>query len=461
MQLPATPNELPDYVLTVIHANTPPGAKLCVGLSGGLDSVVLFHILASLGAALDRQLSAVHVNHQISPNADSWAEFCAQLCDRLAVPLQIERVTVARHTGKGFEASARDARYKIFHNVDADAVLLAHHLDDQAETILLQALRGAGLRGLRGMPLVRKINQTTWPDILRPLLDVPKEILIQYAKLHDLQWIEDESNANTHHTRNFLRHDVIPHIEKRAPHYRLSLRRLANHAAEAQLLIDELAELDLQAARTTKGLRLATLRALTLPRLKNVLRYHLARSELATPTTNQLEEIVDQLLRHKSDSRTHIRWGDTMLHCHHDTIYFEAATLPIATHFHYAWRGEEKISLGDGLGWLVFEASVGVGLSQQKLAQGNVTIRSRKGGERFQPNPKRPRRTLKNLWQEAGVPAWERARLPLIFCGEQLVWVPEIGVEYGFAADEGEPGWTITWRANDVASICDAPATPK
>ena len=461
MQSHATPGELRDYVLTVIHANTSRGGKLCVGLSGGRDSVVLLHALASLGAALDRQLSAIHVNHQISPHADSWAEFCAQLCARLAVPLQIERVTVARHTGKGIEASARDARYKIFHNVDAGAVLLAHHLDDQAETILLQALRGAGLRGIRGMPLVRKTDQTNQPKILRPLLDVPREILIQYAKVNNLQWIEDESNADTHYTRNFLRHDVVPHLEKRMPHYRHSLSRLASHASEAQLLIDELAEFDLQAARTTNGLRLATLRALTLPRLKNALRYHLIGCGLSTPTSRQLEEIVDQLLRHDSDSKTKVRWGDAMLYCHRDTIYFEVATQPIAETFHHIWRGEKNISLGNGLGCLSFEAAVGEGVSQQKLTSADVTIRSRRGGERFQPNPKRPRRTLKNLLHEAGVPVWERARLPLIFCGEQLVWVPEIGVEYGFAADEGEPGWTITWRPNGGDAISAAPATPK
>ena len=457
----ASATDLSDHVLSVIRAYTQAGANLCVGLSGGCDSIVLLHLLASHRAVLGCELSAIHVNHQISRHADAWADFCTQLCAELALPLRVERVVVARDSGKGLEAAARAARYAVFNSVDADVVLLAHHRDDQAETVLLQALRGAGLKGISGMPRVRHRKKNEQPEIVRPLLDVPHDLLVAYATLHHLKWIVDESNADTRYARNFLRHDVLPKIATLAPHYRDSLSRLASHAAEAQQLLDELAQMDLQAVFTWDGLQIKALRTLSPMRTKNLLRHYFAERGFATPNATQLEEMLEQLRHHRADSDTTIRWGNTTLRCHRGVVRFDPLPEPNVAPIYQLWNGEDIVPLGKNNGSLSFEPCIGAGLAREKLALGKVTIRSRTGGERFQPDRNRPRRTLKNLLQEAGVPAWQRPRIPLIFCDDQLVWVPEIGLEYSFAAGDGEPGLRITWHQPGVASISAAPASAK
>ncbi|MEO6023367.1 MAG: tRNA lysidine(34) synthetase TilS [Burkholderiales bacterium] len=461
MRQPASATDLSDHVLNVLRACTQPGANLCVGLSGGCDSVALLHLLASQRAVLGREVSALHVNHQISPHAGAWAEFCIQLCAGLAIPLRVERVVVARDSGKGLEAAAREARYEVFNSVDADAVLLAHHRDDQAETILLQALRGAGLKGISGMPRVRRKRENEQPDFVRPLLDVRRDWLVEYAKLHRLEWVEDESNVDTRYARNFLRHDVLPRIATLAPHYRDSLSRLASHAAEAQQLLDELAQIDLPASLNSDGLRIDVLCALSPLRTKNLLRHYFAEQGFAMPNATQLNEILEQLLSHRADSDTMVRWGNMVLRCYRGTVRFDPLPGPKVAPIHQVWNGEDKVELGQNRGWLNFESCVGVGLAREKLSLGKVTIRSRKGGERFQPQSNRPRRTLKKLLQEAGVPAWRRAGLPLVFCGDVLVWVAEIGLEYSFASGSGEPGLRITWHRSGAASISASPASAK
>src|SRR2546426_1031503 len=203
------------------------GKRLAVGLSGGVDSVTLLHILKNCAARSGFSLNAIHVHHGLSRNAGAWARFCRALCTRWGVPLAVRRVKVAKG-GKGLEAAAREARYRAFRNSPCDAVALAHNRDDQAETVLMNLLRGTGVRGASGMPPRSRLDGRM---LLRPLLEVPRAAILAYAREQGLEWVEDESNADEALTRNFVRRRLGPLIESRFPRWRESLARAARHFA--------------------------------------------------------------------------------------------------------------------------------------------------------------------------------------------------------------------------------------
>lgn len=281
-----------------VAARCRPDERLVVGLSGGRDSVVLLHALVELG--LGSRLAAIHVHHGLSPKADAWADFCADLCQRLDVPLQEARVTVARDSGAGLEAAARQARYAAFAECGADCLLLAHHQGDQAETLFFNLLRGAGVAGAAGAAVERSHGALR---VLRPLLDVPRAAIDAYAKAHELAWIEDESNADTDFSRNYLRHEVLPILEKRFPGASERLALSATHFAEADGLLAELAALDWATVAVGDVCPLVSLRRLSLPRLKNLLRYRLRQLGWGMPVASRLEEFARQLLEARPGRR--------------------------------------------------------------------------------------------------------------------------------------------------------------
>lgn len=269
---------------------------VCVGLSGGCDSVVLLHLLSQLG--LGARLGALHVHHGLSPHADAWDAFCQQYCNRLGVPLQIRRVSVASGMGCGLEAAARQARYAAFAEVPADCLFLAQHGDDQAETLLLNLLRGCGVTGAAAMPVERLHGGRR---LLRPLLHESRGDIEAYARGHGLDWVDDESNDNTTFTRNYLRHQVMTVIRKRFPAGELALRRAAANFGEAAELLDDLAATDWAAVADGEVARLADLRTLSPARLKNLLRYRLRALGWQVPVADRLDEFVRQLLNAAPD----------------------------------------------------------------------------------------------------------------------------------------------------------------
>ncbi|HJW24069.1 MAG TPA: tRNA lysidine(34) synthetase TilS [Rhodocyclaceae bacterium] len=287
-------SQLQDY----LAARGAPAERLCVGLSGGRDSVVLLHLLVRLD--LGSRLSAIHVHHGLSPNAEGWTAFCADLCATLGVPLQVERVAVDDSSGLGREAAARNARYEAFARCGADSLLLAHHQNDQAETLLFNLVRGAGITGAAGMPAERRLGALR---LLRPLLGVPRSDIEAYAREHGLAWIDDESNDDTGFSRNFLRHDVLPVIEGRFPAAAACLAGAAAHFSEADLLLADLAETDWRASSEGDCLPMAALQRLSPARLKNLLRYRLRRLGWRVPAARRLEEFVRQLLEAAPDTR--------------------------------------------------------------------------------------------------------------------------------------------------------------
>lgn len=279
-----------------LDARTAPAERLTLGLSGGCDSVVLLHLLSQL--KLGGRLTAIHVHHGLSPNADAWAQFCREYCARLEVPLTVCRVNVDRSTGLGLEAAARAARYQAFSELAGDCLLLAQHRGDQAETVLLNLLRGSGVTGAAGMPAERAFGQRR---LLRPLLAVPRVEIEAYARANALAWVEDESNADIALTRNFVRHQALTAVSQRFPAAEAALAQAATNFGEALGLLDALAEVDWQRVQAGEAARLADLRQLDLPRLKSLLRYRLRQLGWQVPVASRLEEFARQLQAARAD----------------------------------------------------------------------------------------------------------------------------------------------------------------
>ena len=282
--------DLPARVGKFLATHLTGSESLCVGLSGGCDSVVLLHTLSQLGSA--HPVSAVHVHHGLSPNADCWASFCRDYCVRLNIPLLIQDVDVELGQGDGLENAARRARYGVFSGVEADCLVLAQHRGDQAETVLFNLLRGAGVMGAAAMPQTRCF---AGKPLLRPLLDVSRAEIEAYALSHQLEWIEDESNQDTSLSRNYLRHQIFPPLLERFPSAESSLAQAAANFSEAAGLLDELAEQDWSLAKDGETARLIVLRQLSSPRLKNILRYRLRQLGWRMPSATRLDEYVRQL----------------------------------------------------------------------------------------------------------------------------------------------------------------------
>ena len=446
----------------VLRTQVHTGDHLAVALSGGVDSVVLLHLLVPLASQMQLPLSALHVNHGISPNADKWSEFCRNLCQSRNIPLEIARVKVTCEPGISLEAAAREERYRIFRNLQTDYVVLAQHLDDQAETLLLQLLRGAGVKGLSAMPVVRTVQKEMdekvskdfipglerRPRLLRPLLDVSRREIEDYAREHALQWITDESNDEVSFDRNFLRHELFPLLEKRFPAYRTTFLRASRHMAEAASLLDELAVVDSAQCAAPGKLYVEDLRKLSFPRARNLLRYTLAQHGVILPSTVKLEEILRQLLSPRPDTKLHVVFGNTEIRCFRGRVHIRKVEAVPEARWHLVWQGEECLPIPELGGTLRFACCKGAGISLQKIDEQPVTIRLRLGGERLRPDCNRPRRSLKNLLREASLPPWQRQRLPLIFSGEQLVCVPGIGVDCDFQAMGGEQGLMVEWQSN-------------
>lgn len=435
------PGELHARLERQLAACVRPGHILLLGLSGGLDSCVLLHLLARLSATRDFELRALHVNHGISPNAGNWEIFCAELCAARQVAYRAVRVNVPRDSGLGLEAAAREARYQALLAQPVDAVVLAHHQDDQAETLLLQLLRGAGVQGLAAMPAYRA-QAGTQPALLRPLLDIPRTMLEHYAREHGLRWIEDESNLDLAYDRNFLRHQVFPHLAQRFPACRTTLARSAAHFAEAAELLQEVAAADAASCVHGARLELDGLRALSPARASNLLRYWLDGLGVDI-SSRRLREVMRQLLQARHDAQPCIAVSNGTLQRYRDAVHF----VPVGHRVGGAevvWQGEQELLLPAGV--LHFTQARGQGLALAHLKTGRLSIRGRLGGEKFRPDSRRPNRSLRHLLQEAGMPPWQRQTLPLLYLDDRLALVPGIGIACELQAGQEEAGLLVDWR---------------
>jgi tRNA(Ile)-lysidine synthase len=424
-------------VADALARHVPPRARIVLALSGGVDSVALLHALATLRETHPFELRALHVHHGLSPHADAWADFCARMCTPLAIPLQTLRVAVARDDAAGVEAAARRERLRIFAAVAADFLLTAHQQDDQAETLLLQLLRGAGPKGLAAMADVQR--RPGWRAAqLRPLLGVPRAAILDYARERALSWVEDESNLDPRHRRNALRHDIMPRLAAHFPGSGATLARAAALQAEAAGLLDELARLDAEAAIAGERLDCGALARLPPPRARNLLRYFIERAGHPLPPARVLNEALRQLLDARHDARVCVNLQGAALWRFRGGAFVvppaPAADAPVR------WRGEATLPVpGSGVS-VCLEAAAGTGLRRAALEAAVIVLGVRRGGERLRLHPGGPHRSLKNLLQERGVPPWRRDRMPLMWCDGKLAWAAGIGCDADLAAAPGEPG---------------------
>ena len=415
------------------------GGRLCIGLSGGVDSVVLMDTLDRLRAEFQIELSAMHVNHGLSPHAGDWQAFCEAQCSGRGIALAVHRVTVV-DDGNGIEASARALRHRAYASAAVDCVVLGHHLDDQAETFLLQLLRGAGPKGLAAMPVFRA-GARGRAALLRPLLAVRREEIEAQARQRELAWITDDSNATSVYDRNFLRNETLPPLGLRYPGYRETLARAARNMADYLELADELAALDLD----DTGLTAQKLRALSSARALNLLRYQFALQGLPMPQRSQLEEALRQCREAGPDAQVRIDFGSHVLRCYRGRVELVQEGGEAPPGWQAQWDGEQKLLLPADLGSLLARPATGSGIALRHFRQQPAIVRGRSGGESLRREQAGPRRTLKNLMQETAVPPWERARMPLVFFGDRLAWVPGLGVAAEFRAGAGEAGVEPEW----------------
>lgn len=416
-----------------------------VGFSGGLDSTVLLYLMASLRDELNAPLSALHVDHGLSEHSAEWSNHCRDFCDALNVPLTVEQVRVERDNGKGLEAAARHARYAVFEKFlgEGEVLLSAHHRDDQAETLLLQLLRGGGVHGLAAMPLQRPLGTGV---LLRPLLDIPRTDLEVYAREHGLTWIDDPSNFDTTLERNYLRHTLLPQLEQRRAGLHKVLARSAANFAESAQLLDELAAMDRQSALKEGGvLSLSVLRGLSPARCRNLLRFHCRQLGLPLPDVSQLQQVVEGLLFAVEDAMPVVSWPGAEVRRYRDGVWFMPPLSPLADEaLVVLWNGTDTVEWPSALGTLNVKRAQGQGVSVEKL-RGAFELRLRRGGESLVLPGRQGHHDLKKLYQEAGVPIWERERRPLLYIDGELAQVTGLWTTEKFAADEGEEGIVFDW----------------
>lgn len=411
-----------------------PNMPVVVAYSGGVDSQVLLHAIASLKKAspltqpITNLVTVCHVNHGLSDNAFSWQVFAEQVCLALNLPLKICRVNVQAQAQKSLESLARDARYQALHSIyqTPSLIITGHHSDDQAETFLLALKRGSGLKGLSAMG-----NETRQEKdlLLRPLLSISRADIIDYAKINALTWVEDESNTDTRFDRNFIRNNIMPLLMKRWPSITSTINRSSEHCREGQLLLDELAEEDLNLC--ISGVNSLTVRSLTQlsqQRFNNVIRYFLTKNNCLMPSTEQLAQLYLQL-NADSDKNPVVKVGDNVIRRHKGTLYLTADFIDISNWHTDIVFNEPKteIELPDNLGKLHFlkKTSQDITVASQRIIMPNagqkVTIRFNHSNPICLPDYRNHSRSLKKILQELNIPVWQRKRIPFLYYDDVLV----------------------------------------
>ncbi len=411
-------------------------ARYVIAFSGGLDSTVLAHALSQNSGV---PVLAIHVDHQMQSDSADWSEHCARTATALNIDFRSLRVNVQLESGKGPEASARDARYSALHAQlsSNDWLLSAHHREDQAETLLLNLIRGSGPAGVAGIGEIRRFGPG-W--LVRPMLNVDRANILQYATDRGLEWVEDPSNTDRRFDRNFLRHEVLPRLKSRWPDIAARLQRSAGHAGEASQLLVELAAIDLESIGSrSERLPIDGLSGLSAARRRNVIRYALRDCGLSTPTTLQLDRVLKEVISARVDAQPLVSWPGASVRRYRNGLYLLPETL--AEVVASVPVSGEKLELGTGLGTLRFEPGADIGIAAQLFGDG-LTVRPRVGGEEIQPQGQSHTRKLKKLLQEAGVVPWMRDRLPLLYSGERLVAVGDLWLAEDAVA---KPGVAVRW----------------
>lgn len=427
--------------LAELHGGTAP-LRYLVAFSGGLDSTVLLHALAESADRHRIPVAAVHVDHGLHPESGAWVRHCRGVAAAFGCEFIERKVAVAGEeiAAVGIEAAAREARYGVLRELmqPGDALLSAHHQEDQAETVLLNLMRGSGLAGVAGIGAAQPFGSGR---LLRPLLDVARRELEAYAERSNLEWLDDPANADARFDRNFLRRDVVPRLTGRWPAAARRLQRSAELAAESAELLDDLAALDLATLGTADRIDTAELGRLTPARQRNVLRHAIRRLGLPPAPSTRLQQALAELMPARADAQPLVRWPGAELRRYRGRLYILPEAIPLPDAVPGRLYAGAELRLGPGLGCLGLEANVSGGLDPRLMNSG-LEVRFRAGGERIRPAGRDGTRPLGKLLQEIGVVPWMRDRLPLLYAGSDLVAVADIWLAAGAIA---ERGYAVRW----------------
>lgn len=444
-----------DIILARVSVfDTGASRSIAIAYSGGLDSSALLHLARAYASSHDVTLFAFHIHHGISPNADDWLSHCEQQCGQLGIRFNTRRISLAARDRNGVEQAARLSRYAALGDLcRADQVpllLTAHHQDDQAETVLLQLLRGAGVAGLSGME-----RANTAPDLLgdaslimgRPLLDVSRADLEEFVAQRGIRYIEDESNIDVRYARNALRQKIMPLFTEYFPGFQERFSRAAQHAQSAQRLLNEFAVQDLAYCLVDGGIDVARLACFKQDRINNILRYWLATQGLRMPTTAWLDEMREQLLTATGDAQVRVTHADGEIRRYRGRIFLTPRLDETALNAEpqaFRWRGEKRIDFPSFGGSLYFDEGE-EGVDAVWLQRQPLQIRHRSGGEKLKPAPNRPTKSLKYHYQALGIPAWERLQLPLVTVEGQLLFAAGVGMNWRALSPSASPGICLRW----------------
>ena len=416
--------------------------KFLLAFSGGVDSVVLLDLLVNVLKESDA-LRIIHINHNLNEHSNDWAQFSSEICEKYDLPLICESVEPKRH-GKGLEANARELRYQSFRNViqDDEYLLTGHHQDDQMETLLYRIFRGTGIDGLRAIRREIKFGKGV---LYRPMLNISREKIEEYAQLKNLKWIYDSSNDDSSYDRNFLRKDIIPSIKKRWPSVENKVSRLSVIAEQNQLLLNELAIEDVGQLNNYNHLDIETLSEKSYPRIINIFRFMIKKNNMSVPSMQVLNEGIKTLMHSKSKSPS-MTWNDNSIRRYKHRLYFlnSALNSPNDLSNEMSWDIKKTINLGKNLGSIQARFLNGDGISLNRCPS-NLAIKYRKGGEEIKPSGHKITKSLKNLFQENNVLPWVRDKIPLIYVDQELISVGDLWFNQDFKASANEDGFLITW----------------
>jgi tRNA(Ile)-lysidine synthase len=444
---------IPAALHAALEASVPAEVSgFLVALSGGPDSAALLRATAALGKNFRAlPLRAVHIDHGLQPAAADFRAACERLCALLRIPLRVIAVEVPREAGASLEAAARDARYAALRleMQPRECLLTAHHRQDQAETLLLQALRGAGVKGMSAMPVCRPFGPG-WH--VRPLLDVAHSDLKQFAELERSASSDSSSdssvdpmNQDLRFDRVYLRTAVWPSIEKRWPGAAIALTRTARHMAEAQQLLEMAAGADVARLRDGDALSIQGLRALSPLKRVNAVRLWLRQAGLEAPSTARLNEALRQAFDAEADHQPAIVWGGHALRRYRQRLFVTRADPPrVPDARSWTPAAGSSLELGPALGNLTWISQQG-GIAAQRLPA-SLIVRRRDGGETLKPAPSAKTQTVQHLCQALGVLPWMRDALPLVFAGDELIAVADLWLDARWCAAADAPGLGVAWN---------------
>ena len=439
--------ELESYLLPNIN-KLPSVKRLWVAYSGGVDSHVLLYALYRNRSFMgDKELCVIHIDHQLSPSSAQWSTHCQNVCRDLGLNYRSIVVDAKSQAGESPEAKAREARYQAFRSLIkvGDCLLTAHHQDDQAETLLLQLLRGSGPRGLAAMPTVMDFGHGC---IARPFLNISRKQILAYARAQQLHWIDDISNDNPAFDRNFLRLEVIPLLKQRWPALAKTLSRSAELCAETIALFDEFGDADLDRVRNgePEKISIMALQALSIERQRNVVRAWLKGLGLSCPSQKILNHLWEQVIVASDEAMPVLRWPGGEIRRYRGNVYAMQPMQNFMSDQALHWSTQNILVFPTG-GEVHLESATGKGIKATALhQQTSVTVKFRQGGERCKLPNRGGEHSLKNLFQENGIVPWMRERIPLIYIGEKLAAVGDLFVCEEFAANTDEAGMCVKCR---------------